>query len=596
MTNNEIAKIFNETADILEIKGENIFRVRAYRNAARVIDNLIEKLSDIVAQNPDELNSIKSIGKALHDKIIEFCQTGKIKEFDNLKNSLPSGLLDMLKIQSFGPKRVRLVYEKLGIDNVDKLEKAASEGKIRVLPGMGEKSELKILKSIRDFRTLQTDRKSWAEAEQILNDYLNYLKKIDGIDKIQPAGSFRRCRETVGDLDILITCSGDTEKIISHFAEYPEVLEILAQGETKSSVVLKDKIQVDLRVVKPESFGAAMQYFTGSKEHNVALRSHAKEKNMKLSEYGVFQKDKSIAGENEENVYNSLGFDWIPPEIRENRGEIAMAKNHSLPKLITLENIKGDLHCHSTHSDGSATIPEMAAAAKRLGYEYLAITDHSKSLTVAHGLDERRLLEEITEIDVFREQNPDFFVFKGIEVDILADGSLDLDDEILSKLNFPIAAIHSRFGMGSAEMTERIVRAIKNPFIRCVAHPTGRLIGERVPYEIDIAKIIAAAKENNVALEINASPHRLDMNENFTFQAREAGVPICINTDSHSPDGFLAMRYGINVARRAWCTTENIVNAWSLEKLKSWLKLPREKTEVKEKQENMEEQIQEELF
>jgi len=590
-TNNEIAKIFNETADILEIQGAIIFRVRAYRNAARVIDNLTEKLSNIVARNPDELNSIKSIGKTLHDKIIEFCQTGKIKEFEELKNSLPQGLLDMLKIQSFGPKRVKLVYEKLGIDSVDKLEKAASEGEIRALPGMGEKSETKILKSIRDFRTLQTDRKPWAEAEQILNDYLNYLKKIDGIDKIQPAGSFRRCRETVGDLDILITCSGDTEKIISHFAEYPEVLEILARGETKSSVVLKDKIQVDLRVVKPESFGAAMQYFTGSKEHNVALRSLAKEKNMKLSEYGLFINDKSIAGENEVNVYKALGLDWIPPEIRENHGEIEMAKSHSLPKLISLENIKGDLHCHSTYSDGSATIPEMAAAAKKLGYEYLAITDHSKSLTIAHGLDEKRLLEEITKIDIFREQNPDFFVLKGIEVDILADGSLDLDDEILSKLDFPIAAIHSRFGMGSAEMTERIIRAIKNPFIRCVAHPTGRLIGERVPYEIDITKIITAAKENNTAIEINASPHRLDMNENFTSKAREAGVPICINTDSHSPENFLTMRYGINVARRAWCTTENIVNSWSLEKLRSWLKRGR-KMEKKEKKET----IQEELF
>ncbi len=592
-TNSEIAKIFNETADILEIQGAIIFRVRAYRNAARVIDNLPEKLSDIVARNPDELNSIKSIGKALHDKIIEFCQTGKIKEFDDLKSSLPPGLLDMLKIQSFGPKRVKLVYNKLGIDSVDKLEKAASEGKIRALPGMGEKSELKILKSIRDFRTLQTDRKLWAEAEQILDDYLNYLKKIDGIDKIEPAGSFRRRRETVGDLDILITCSGDTEKIIRHFAEYPEVLEILAQGETKSSVVLKDKIQVDLRVVKPESFGAAMQYFTGSKEHNVALRSLAKEKNMKLSEYGVFQNEKSIAGENEVNVYNSLGLDWIPPEIRENRGEIEMAKNHSLPKLISLENIKGDMHCHSTHSDGSATIPEMAAAAKKLGYEYLAITDHSKSLTVAHGLDEKRLLEEITEIDIFREQNPGIYILKGIEVDIMADGSLDLDDEVLSKLDFPIAAIHSRFGMNSDEMTERIIRAIKNPYIRCVAHPTGRLIGERVPYEIDIAKIIIAAKENNTAIEINASPHRLDMNENFTYKAREAGVPICINTDSHSPESFLTMRYGINVARRAWCTAENIVNAWSLEKLKKWLGQENKQENI-EKQ--AEEQIQEELF
>ncbi len=575
-TNNEIAKIFSETADILEIQGAIVFRVRAYRNAARVIENMTDKLSDIVARNPDELNSIRTIGKTLHDKIIEFCETGKVEKFDELKESLPSGLLEMLKIQSFGPKRVKLVYNKLGIDSVDKLEEAASEGKIRGLPGMGEKSETKILKSIRDFRTLQTDRKPWAEAEEILQNYLDYITKIDGIHHIQPAGSFRRKRESVGDLDILITCTENAGEIIQHFAEYPEVLEILAQGETKSSVVLKSKIQVDLRVVKPESFGAAMQYFTGSKEHNVALRALAKDKNMKLSEYGVFQNDESIAGKTEEEVYNSIGLDWIPPEIRENRGEIEKAKNHTLPNLISLDKIKGDLHCHTTHSDGSATLSQMAETAKKLGYEYIAITDHSKAVTIAHGLNAERLLNEIMEIDKFREQNPGIYIFKGIEVDIMADGSLDLDDEILSKLDFAIAAIHSRFGMNSDEMTERIVRAIQNPYVRCVAHPTGRLIGERVPYEMDISKIIYAAKENDVALEINSSPHRLDMNEAFTFQAREAGVPICINTDSHTPDGFLNMRYGVNIARRAWCESENIVNSWSLEKLKNWLKPPKE--------------------
>ena len=578
-TNNEIAKIFSETADILEIQGAIVFRVRAYRNAAQVIENMTDKLSDIVARNPDELNSIRTIGKTLHDKIIEFCETGKVEEFDKLKKSLPLGLLEMLKIQSFGPKRVKLVYNKLGIDSVDKLEEAALEGKIRVLPGMGEKSETKILKSIRDFRTLQTDRKSWAEAEEILQNYLDYITKIDGIHHIQPAGSFRRRRESVGDLDILVTCNKNAGGIIQHFVEYPEVLEILAQGETKSSVVLKSKIQVDLRVVKPESFGAAMQYFTGSKEHNVALRALAKNKNMKLSEYGVFQNDESIAGKTEVEVYNTIGLAWIPPEIRENRGEIERAKNLTLPNLISLDEIKGDLHCHTTHSDGSASLPEMAETAKKLGYEYIAITDHSKAVTIARGLNAERLLSEIAEIDKFREQNPGIYIFKGIEVDIMADGSLDLDDDILSKLDFAIAAIHSRFGMNSDEMTERIVHAIKNPYIRCVAHPTGRLIGDRVPYEMDISKIISAAKENDVALEINSSPHRLDMNEAFTFQAREAGVPICINTDSHSPDGFLNMRYGVNIARRAWCESENIINSWPLEKLKNWFRKPVEQVQ-----------------
>ena len=570
-SNSEIARMLNETADILEIQGANPFRVRAYRNTSRVIDNLTEKLSDIVKKNPDELNSIRSIGKGMHDKIIEYCQTGKVKEFEELKSTLPSGLLDMLKIQSFGPKRVRLVYEKLGIDNVDKLEKAAAEGKIRALPGMGEKSEAKILKSIRDFRTLQTNRKLWADAEQILDDFLEYLKKVDGIDKLEAAGSFRRRRETVGDLDILITCSDDKEKIIQHFVDYPETLEILAQGDTKASVVLREKIQVDLRVVKPESFGAALQYFTGSKEHNVALRALAKEKEMKLSEYGVFQNEKTIAGKTEKDVYNILGLDFIPPELRENRGEIQKAQKHNLPKLVALKNIKGDLHCHSTYSDGAASISQMAAAAKNLGYEFFAVTDHSKAVTVANGLNENRLLEQLDEIDKIRLKNPGIYILKGIEVDILADGSLDFSDDILSKLDFVVAAVHSRFSMNSAEMTKRIISAIENPNVNCLAHPTGRLIGERVAYEIDMAKIISAAKENNVALEINSSPHRLDMNENFAFQAREAGALICVNTDSHSADGLLAMRYGINVARRAWCEEDNILNAWSLEKLKKWL-------------------------
>jgi len=572
-TNSEIAKIFNEAADILEIQGANPFRVRAYRNASRVIDNLPEKLSDIVKKDPDELNSIRSIGKAFHDKIIEYCGTGKIKELEELKKSLPPGLLDMLKIQSFGPKRVRLVYEKLGIDNVEKLEKAAEEKKIRGLPGLGEKSEAKILKSIRDFRTLQTDRKPWAEAEQILSEYLGYLKQITGIERIQPAGSFRRRRESVGDLDILITCTGNTEKIINHFAEYSEVTDILAKGDTKASVILKEKIQVDLRVVKPESFGAALQYFTGSKEHNVALRSLAKEKEMKLSEYGVYRGEKSIAGETEKEIYNILGLDWIPPELRENRGEIAAAKNQTLPKLISIEDIKGDLHCHSTYSDGSATIREMAIAAKKLGYAYFAVTDHSKAVTIANGLDEKRLLEQITEIDEIRRENPGILILKGIEVDILADGTLDLDDEVLSRLDFVIAAIHSRLSMNSEEMTERITAAIKNPYVRCVAHPTGKLTGERVPYEVNFSKIILAARENDVALEINSSPHRLDMDEIYTHQAKKAGVRICINTDSHSPEGLLAMRYGINVARRAWCEGKDILNAMPLDKIKSLLKI-----------------------
>jgi DNA polymerase (family 10) len=569
--NSDIASIFSEIADILDIQGENAFRVRAYRNAARTVDGLAQSLSDMYASKPELLDELPGIGTALRDKIIEFCKTGKVKEHDDLRASLPPGLLEMLKIPSFGPKRVKLVHDKLKIDSVEKLEKAAQEGKIRELPGMGEKSEEKILRNIRDFRTLQTDRKSWPEAHRILKAYLAYLHTVQDIDQLEPAGSYRRRKETVGDLDILVTTSGSSAPIINTFTAYPEVVEVLAKGDTKASVILRDKIQVDLRVVEPGSFGAALQYFTGSKEHNVAVRKIAKDKGLKLSEYGVFKGEEMVAGKTEEKVYNAVGMSLIPPELRENRGEIEAAMDGTLPKLVCVEDIKGDLHLHSTYSDGVVSIPEMAQAAKERGYKYIAITDHSKAVTIASGLSEDRLLQQIEDINTFRETHPGIHVFSGIEVDIMSDGTLDYNDDILSQLDFVIAAVHSKFEMEESQMTERITQALCNPHVNCLAHPTGRKIGERMPYKVDMEAVIQAAREHNVALEINAAPERLDLDEILVDLARSSGVLIAIGTDAHRPESLASMSYGINVARRAWCSTENVINTWPLARLQKWL-------------------------
>ena len=569
--NNEIAAIFNEIADILDIKGENAFRIRAYRNAARTIEGLGQSVSDMYEENPALLDDLPGIGAALRDKILEFCQGGKITEHEELRESLPPGLMEMLKIPSFGPKRVKLVYETLTIDSVEKLEKAAKEEMIRALPGMGEKSEVKLLKSIRDYRTLQTDRKPWPEAHCILKSYLAYLQTIQEIDQLEPAGSYRRRRETVGDLDILITTAGKARPIIETFTEYPDVIEILAKGDTKASVILKEKIQVDLRVVEPDSFGAALQYFTGSKEHNVAVRRIAKEKGMKLSEYGVFANEERIAGKTEEDVYRAVGLEMIPPELRENRGEIEAAASGTLPELIRIDDIKGDLHMHTTYSDGVATIPEMAAAAKARGYEYIAITDHSKAVTIASGLSEDRLLQQVEDIHRFRKSKPGIHVFSGIEVDIMSDGTLDYNDDILSRLDFVIASVHFKFEMDKKEMTARIVRALSNPHVNCFAHPTGRKIGERMPYQMDFEAILETAAKHKVALEINASPSRLDLDEQHVGIARKAGVLIAIGTDSHRPESLVSLSNGINIARRAWCSAGDVVTTWPLGKITEWL-------------------------
>lgn len=569
-SNSELAAIFTTIADILDIQGANAFRVRAYRNAARVVEQLSEPITELVARDPSALDRLPGIGKGLHDKIMEYCQRGTITEYEELKNTLPAGLLELLNIPSLGPKRVKMLYETLGITTVEALEAAALAGQLRSLPGLGEKSEAKILKSIQEYRSLHTGRTAWAVAEAVLEPYLAYLRGVGGVKQVEPAGSYRRGRESVGDLDVLATTRGSADAIIKAFTGYREVKDVLAQGETKASVVLQHGLQVDLRVVAPESFGAALQYFTGSKEHNVALRSRAKDYGLKLSEYGVFRGEKMIAGRTEEEVYGALELVWIPPELRENRGEIEAAAMHALPRLVERKDIKGDLHMHTTASDGALDIRGMVAAARARGYEYIAITEHSKAVAIAHGLDEKRLRAQLREIRALRKELSGFEVLAGIEVDVLRDGTLDLPDDVLAELDFVIASLHFSTELSEAEMTRRMIAAIEHPYVDCIAHPTGRLIGERLPYAIDMNAVIEAAREHHKALEINASPHRLDLNEQHADMARRAGVPLCISTDAHCEGELDNIRFGVTVARRAWCTAEDVLNTWPVEKIRSW--------------------------
>jgi len=569
-SNQELAGLFETIADILDIQGANVFRVRAYRNAARVIGQLSEPIDEIMARDPAALDRLPGIGKGLHDKIAEYCQRGTITEYEQLKNALPDGLLELLNIPSLGPKRVKQLYETLGITTIEALEAAATAGQLRDLPGMGEKSEAKILKSIRDYRSLHTGRMQWAAAEAVLAPYLAHLRGVPGVVQLEPAGSYRRGRETVGDLDVLATTRGAAADIITAFVEYDDVKDILAQGDTKASVVLSCGIQVDLRVVAPESFGAALQYFTGSKEHNVALRSRAKEYGLKLSEYGVFREDTAVAGRTEEDVYAALELPWIPPELRENRGEIEAAALHTLPRLVELRDIQGDMHMHTTASDGALDVRGMINAARARGYRYLTITDHSKAVAIAHGLDEKRLTAQLKEIAAVRKEYTDIEVFAGVEVDVLRDGSLDISDEVLAQLDFVMASVHFSTELSEAEMTRRMIAAIEHPHVDCISHPTGRLIGERLPYAVDMNAVIEAARAHHTALEINASPHRLDLNEQHADMARRAGVPLCINTDAHSAAELGNMRYGVQVARRAWCTAEDVLNTWPAAKIKAW--------------------------
>lgn len=570
LKNLELSQIFEQIAKILKIKGENPFKIRAYEKITLVLENLPIDIETIYQQGG--LNNIPGVGTGIAKKIEEFLTTGQLEYYEKLKTTIPSGVVELLDIPEVGPKTAKLLYEKLGVDNIEKLERAIKEHQIKDLAGMGEKSETNILRGIELYKR-RKERFLLGRALPLVEEMVESLSQLKETNKISFAGSLRRKKETIGDIDILVT-SQNPEKIMKTFTSLPQVREILAEGPTKSSIITKDDLHIDVRVVEPISFGAALQYFTGSKAHNIKLRELALKRGLKINEYGVFEVESGnrIAGEKEEEVYQALNLPFIPPELREDRGEIEAAQENRLPQLIGYSQIKGDLHLHTKWSDGAHTIKQMAEAAKKRGYKYIAITDHSQSLKFAGGLIEERLREQVEEIQKLNQELKDFTILSGIEVDIKSNGSLDFSDEILSKLDVVIAAIHSGFKQESKIITERIIKAMQNRFVNIIAHPTGRLIGYRESYQVDINEMMEVAAKTGTILEINAYPERLDLNDIYCRMAKDRGVQLAIETDAHSIEGLTFMDLGVAVARRGWLEEKEVINTLPLDKLLKRLK------------------------
>lgn len=557
--NNDIARIFEEIADLLEIKGDNPFRVRAYRMAALTLRDLGIELSDLIARG-EELPPLKGIGEDLRKKIREIVETGTAKKLEELRKEIPRGVRELMAIPGLGPKRAKLLFETLGIRDRNGLKEAIASGKLRTVKGFGAKLEAEIARAL-EKKSLEEKRFLLSVASQYGEGYLRYLKEEPALVEAVIAGSYRRRKETVGDLDLLCTVKPGGEKVLSdRFVAYEEVEEVLAHGETRSSVVLRSGLQVDLRIVHPQEYGAALHYFTGNKAHNIAIRQMGVELGLKINEYGVFRGKKRIAGKSEESVFQAVGLPWIPPELREDRGEIEAARKGKLPRLLELKDIQGDLHAHSTYSDGRATLEEMVEAARRAGLKYMAFTDHSAFVGITRGLDARKLREELRAINRLREQNPGIEILAGIEVEILEDGRLDLPEEALRELDFVIGAVHTHFGLSREKQTRRILRAMEHRYFSILAHPTGRILLEREGYELELERIIEAAKERKIFLEINAQPSRLDLNDVAARMAKEAGVMLVISSDAHSPRDFEKLRFGVDQARRAWLEPEDVLN------------------------------------
>ena len=568
VTNAEIAAIFKELADLLEIRGEEPFKTRAYRNAARTIENLGRDLAKMV-ENGEDLTRLPAIGERIANKIREIVKTGRLAKLEYLKHSFPPHLLDLLKVEGIGPKRAKILYQELHIGSLDALKKAAESHKISKLRGFSENLERKILKGTL-LAKKEGKRFLYAEAQPYVKDLEAYLRTSPDLLVVTTAGSFRRRKETVGDLDILTT-SKQPSRLIGHFVEYPGIAEVLSHGDTRSTVILKNHLQIDLRCVEEASYGAALHYFTGSKSHNIAIRIMARDMGMKVNEYGLFKGKRKLAGRTEEEMYEGVGLRYIEPELRESRGEHTAARENRLPHLVEREEIRGDLHMHTRYSDGHNTIEEMAYAAKSMGYAYIAITDHSKHMPIVHGLDEKRLREQMEEIDRLNERLQGITILKSIEVDILEDGSLALPDSVLSKLDFAVAAVHEHFNLTQKMQTRRILKALENPYVKILAHPTGRLIGEREAYRVTMKQLFKGVVDNGCFLEINAQPKRLDLNDLYTKRAKEAGVRFAISTDAHNAASLDYMQYGINQARRGWLEKGDVINTLSLSALKRTL-------------------------
>ena len=567
--NIDVAKIFTTMADLLEIEDANPFRVRAYRNAARTVAGLPHDISDMVHSEKD-LTALPGIGKDLAGKIKEIVETGTLSQLKELGERISPELADLTKIPGLGPKRVKALHSALGIETPQELKQAAEKGRVKQVEGFGEKTEHSIREALRQDEA-EEKRIKLLEAEQYARALVSYLKQADGIKEVTVAGSFRRKKETVGDLDILAASRKDAG-VMDRFVDYEDVQKVVSKGQTRSTVMLRSGLQVDLRVVPQVSYGAALHYFTGSKAHNIAVRKMAVKKDLKINEYGVFRGEKRIAGKTEEEVYRTVGLPYMEPELREDRGELDAALNNTLPNLITIKQIRGDLHAHTRETDGRATLEEMAEAARNLGYEYLAITDHSKMVSMAHGLDAKRLGKQIKKIDRFNETLKDFVLLKGIEVDILEDGSLDLPDEILKGLDLRVCSVHYKQNLSREKQTERILRAMDNPWFNILAHPTGRLINERRPYEVDMERIMEKVGDRGCFLELNAHPERLDLTDVHCKMAKEMGVKVVISTDAHSTADLGLMRFGLYQARRGWLEAKDVINTLSLKRLRNVLK------------------------
>jgi DNA polymerase (family 10) len=570
MENPEVAQVFEEVADLLEIQGANPFRIRAYRTAARTIRDLSEPLAEMINKPDVKLQDLAGIGKDLADKIRTILTTQDLPLRAELRAGVPAGLRDLLNVPGLGPKRALILHQQLGIGSLGDLRKAAGKHRIRALKGFGQKTEEKILQALEHVE--QAGRRVYlAEAKVYAEGIERHLKKVPGLGQIAVAGSFRRRKETVGDLDILVTCD-HAEPVMDSLASYENVAEVLGRGETKMTVVLRSGLQVDLRVVPEESYGAALQYFTGSKAHSILLRRRAQQRGLKLNEYGVFRGKKRVGGQTEEEVYKAIGLPWIPPELREARGEIELALAGRLPRLLELDDIRGDLHVHTTATDGRASLEEMVEAAKKHSYSYIAITDHSKRVTMANGLDGHRLRRHWKAIDKLAAKVTGITILKGVEMDILEDGTLDLPDDVLREADWVVASIHYGQNQPREKITRRLVNAIRNPYVSALGHPTGRLIGKRKPIELDLERVLKEAADYGCLLELNGQPARLDLDDVSLMAAKARGIPIVVDTDAHSVEELGFMEFGVYQARRAGLEAKDVANARSLAEFHKLLK------------------------
>ena len=584
MENIDVARVLEELADLLEIQGANPFRIRAYRNGVRTVESLTRPLRVMVAEGED-LTELPAVGTSMAEHIVELLETGTISTMEEVAREIPRSLVELMRLDGVGPKKARKLFDELDVRTVDDLAAALEAGTVQELSGFGKKSAEKIQRAIEDHRA-RTGRFLLDEAELLVAGVLEHMEDAPGVERLEVAGSLRRRKETIGDVDLLALCEGDGTVVVDHFTAFPGAERVEAQGSTKGTIVLASGLSIDLRVIPRRSFGAALQYFTGSKEHNVAVRTRAVKEGIRVNEWGVFRLPEGVdaaeveteggerlAGETEEEVYEALGMAWVPPELREDRGEVALAREgaDALPRLVTVDDIRGDLQMHSTWSDGKASLEEMARACLARGYEYFAMTDHSSVMAMVQGLTPEKARRQWAEMAEVQERVPGIRILRSCEVDILRDGSLDMPDEILEELDVVLVSVHTAMEMSRTEMTDRVLRALEHPDVDILAHPTGRILGRRDPFPLDVETVLQAAAELDVAVELNANPHRLDLNDVYVHRARELGVPVVLSTDAHAPSGLAHMRYGVDQARRGWLGPEDVLNCRSLEELEAWL-------------------------